>query len=137
MKKILFLITSLLLLTGCSKGKLSEISYNEFKTKLDNKEEFVLVIGRASCGHCLDYKETLNKVFEKYKVTLYYVDLDSFTSEEEEKFKTKILFDNNLIETPTTVYLKEGKEANKRDRIEGALTYSTVIDYLKEKGLIK
>ena len=77
MKKILFLITSLLLLTGCSKGKLSEISYNEFKTKLDNKEEFVLVIGRASCGHCLDYKETLNKVFEKYKVTLYYVDLDS------------------------------------------------------------
>ena len=57
MKKILFLITSLLLLTGCSKGKLSEISYNEFKTKLDNKEEFVLVIGRASCGHCLDYKE--------------------------------------------------------------------------------
>ena len=70
-------------------------------------------------------------------MTLYYVDLDSFTSEEEEKFKTKILFDNNLIETPTTVYLKDGKEANKRDRIEGALTYSTVIDYLKEKGLIK
>ena len=90
MKKILFLITSLLLLTGCSKGKLSEISYNEFKTKLDNKEEFVLVIGRASCGHCLDYKETLNKVFEKYKVTLYYVDLDSFTSEEEEKFKAQL-----------------------------------------------
>lgn len=56
MKKVLILmIVPLLLICGCSKKTYTEISYDEFKQKIDNKESFILFIGAESCAHCATY----------------------------------------------------------------------------------
>ena len=136
MKKIMFLFISLLFLTGCSKGKLIEIDFEEYSKKISNEETFVLVIGATGCNYCINYKETLNQVLEDYEVELYYIDKVKFTETEKSKFLARINFDENNIETPTTVYIENGREKSKYDRIVGATSKSEVIKYLKEKGLI-
>lgn len=136
MKKILFLFVSLLLLTGCSKGKLNEIGFSEYNDMISNEKSFVLVIGKTGCSYCLDYKETLNAVLEDYDVELYYIDHSKFNEDEKSKFLARIMFDNNAISTPTTIYIEKGREQNKRNRIVGSTSKSEVIKYLKGVGII-
>jgi len=136
MKKIVFLFISLLFLTGCSKGNLRNIDFKEYNDMITNEKSFVLVIGKTGCSYCLDYKETLNDVLEDYDVELYYIDHSKFTEDEKSKFLARVMFDNNAISTPTTIYIENGREQNKRNRIVGATSKSEVIKYLKGVGII-
>ena len=136
MKKIVFLFISLLFLTGCSKGDLRNIDFKKYNDMISNEESFVLVIGKTGCNYCLDYKETLNTVLEDYDIELYYVDYSKFSEDEKSKFLARIMFDNNSISTPTTVYIEKGREQNKRNRIVGATSKLEVIKYLKGVGII-
>ena len=136
MKKIVFLFISLLLLTGCSKGKLTEINYKEYEKKILNEESFVLVIGKTDCNYCMDYKETLNELLKDYDIELYYIDTYKFEDDEKSTFLARIMFDNNNIVTPTTIYIEKGREKSKRNRLVGSVSKTDVIEYLKEVGLI-
>ena len=67
MKKILCALL-LILLVGCSKTTYSEpmiINYNEFQTKIENKESFVLFMWQTGCSHCETFKPTLNDVIKQ------------------------------------------------------------------------
>ena len=71
MKKVLNLsivIMLLLLITGCSKSYMTEISYSEYQELLDNKETFILEIMRTDCSACISFKPKIKEVAEKYKI---------------------------------------------------------------------
>ena len=136
MKKILFIFVMMLLLTGCSKGKIIEITFDEYNKKVTNEESFVLVVGSTGCNHCANYRETLKEVIEDYEVEIYYIDRYNFTNEQKSKFLARINFDNNDIMTPTTVCIENGREKSKRNRLKGEVPKQIVIEYLKEMGLI-
>ena len=40
----------IILLTGCGNPKYTEISYEQLKEKLDNKDTFVLLLGSDTCS---------------------------------------------------------------------------------------
>ena len=140
MKKIIYtLIISLFILTGCTNNKYDEISYTKLSNMLDNNESFILFIGSSTCTHCDSYKITVNKIIDKYKIDIKYIDVSKFSNDEIEKFNEIIDYNG----TPTTAFIKDGKEyCGESDncsyyRIRGNQDYETVVNKLKQKGYIK
>ena len=134
MKKILIIIPFLLLLFGCANNKgYTELKYEQLKEKIDNKENFALLIGAASCSHCDTFRSTINEINKEYDINIYYVDIDKFNSSEVAYLKAIASFKG----TPTTVFITEGKEKSSYNRIDGNRDYEYTVNRLKQNGYIK
>lgn len=142
MKKVLILFIGIITLftVGCGHGSINEITYDEYKKMIENEESFILFIGSHDCSHCSDFKITLEKVIEKYKVTFNYIDIANLSNDDYNALKREIKFTG----TPTTVFIEDGVDnscnvftCDKEKRIDGAQDYDTVIARLKSKGYIK
>lgn len=129
----LLLIIGGLLISGCSHKTYTEIDYNTYKEMVDNKDSFVLFIGSSECSHCADYKVTLDKIIKKYDLDVKYIDLASMEDADYNEFKSKVSFSG----TPTTIFVKKGKEINHYNRIVGAKDYDYIVDKFKKNGYIK
>lgn len=131
---ILVLLLSFLIINkAISKGNLVELTYDEFVQKIDNEESFVLCVSRTTCSHCATYKPKLESVAKDYGIDLYYIDIDKYSEEEQEEFEKIINFNDS---TPTTVFLKNGKETTASNRINGDVSTSRIIDKLKSNDFI-
>lgn len=141
-KKIIVIIASILVVAGLIiyyfihsyDSNLIEINYNELKEKIDNKEDFVLCVSRTTCIHCQDYKPKLKKVGYKYKIDIYYIDVDLLNDDELKMFKNTVSFDGS---TPITIFFKNGEEKTTATRIEGDVSEEKLISKLKTNGFIK
>lgn len=133
MKKVLMLLVSVLLLTGCSFGtSLKKITYDELNQKMKNKETFVLYIGSKDCSHCAEFKPTLETVIKKYKLEVYYIDMSLVSEEQYNAVKEK----TGLNGTPTVLVVEKGK-SKSTDRIVGTKDEESVIEFFKEINIIK
>ena len=134
MKKILLIIISFLVLTGCSLFKnYKEINYSEYKKMLDNNDTFVLYIGSKTCSHCQDFAPTLKKVIRKYDLDVKYIDISKLTNKEYLTLKNKTM----LQGTPTVVFVEKGKVLSGNHKIQGAVDENEVISVFKKQGYIK
>jgi len=136
MKKILMIITllfSTLCLTGCGKYKTyTELSFSEFQTKLENKDSFVVVMGSSTCSACAMYKVTMEEVIKQNQVEIFYLGLDTLSKEEYSQIYSKFVVEM----TPTTIFIKDGKETSTYDRIVGTASATEVIKNLKKHGIM-
>lgn len=92
---------------------LHQLTYQEYKEKIDNEEAFVLIIERATCSHCVNYMPVAEVFAEENGVPMYYVDTDTFSTEDWEGFEKSNSFlrkNSGSWGTPTTVVLV-GSEA--------------------------
>lgn len=113
-------------------GELKKITYNEIKQKINNKEDFVLIVSRTTCSHCISYKPKVEQIAKKEGLIIYYIDYD------EEKNQEKLLNELNLDgSTPITLFFKNGKETSVLNRLEGDLESNKVTERLKKMGFIK
>lgn len=133
MKKIMLLLLPILLLCGCSGKSYKEINIETLLKKVDKKETFILFIGAKSCSHCDGYKTTINEVIKDYDITIYYIDVDKLNKEEDSRLK-KVA---GYTATPTTVFIKKGKEESTYMRIIGERDYEYVVNKLHKNGFIK
>lgn len=141
MKKIKYLISiclvlCLMLVTGCKKERPAyiEITYDEFKQKIENKESFPLFVGSSECSHCDDYKITLGELTKNYDIDIYYLDVAKMDKDSYYEFLTYVNFGGS---TPTTVFITNGVEETVYNRINGALSYSKVEKKFEKAGYIK
>ena len=133
-KKITVFIFLAVLVAGCNNMKTyDEITYDEYKQMMDNKESFILFIGSNQCSHCTNYKKTLNNVIKKYGVDVKYIDIASLSDSDLSAFKSHVSFSG----TPTTIFISKGKEKSHYNRIVGDQDYSTVVEKFKKNGYIK
>ena len=130
---LVLLLAFLIINKAISKGNLVELTYDEFVQKIDNEESFVLCISLTTCSHCATYKPKLESVAKDYGIDLYYIDIDKYSDEEQEEFVKVINFNDT---TPTTVFLKNGKETTASNRINGDVSTSRIIDKLKSNDFI-
>lgn len=128
---IIFLLILLLLFVNNGKGNLIELSYNDIKEKIENKENFVLCVSRTTCSHCADYKPKLKEVAKENNINIYYIDVDKY---DEEEFSNLISFDGS---TPTTIFIKNGEEETTSNRINGDVSKSKIIEKLKSNGFVE
>lgn len=107
--------------TANGKDVFTKITYGEVKSKLDNKEDFVLFIGSHNCAHCIQFKKVINKYVSSTGKMIYYVDIDD-TSDTTRDTKYLLEWKENLDEiatrdytsedslsTPTTVVIRNGE----------------------------
>ena len=64
------------------KSNVVAIKFNELKEKIDNKDDFVLVVTQEGCSHCKNYAPTMKKVSIKYDIKIYDLDLTKLTDNE-------------------------------------------------------
>ncbi len=132
MKKILLSLIGLFLLTGCGQNNYTQLSYTELETKLNNDEDFVLVIGSSTCSACELYEETMKDIMSKNKIEIFFLDLNALSDEESTKAYSKFHVDS----TPTTIFIKDGEETGTHNRIVGAGDYDAVFSKLQQLGYI-
>ena len=111
-------------LTLTGDAGLKELSYSEYKEKIDNNESFVFIVERATCSHCVSFMPVAEEFAKSENVPLYYVDTDKFEEDEWAEFEsTNTFFKKNANNwgTPTTIVLA-GRNAVKY--IEGETTAS-------------
>ena len=140
-KKYLLIVSILIVILGIIIGyfifsmndNLVKLNYDEIMEKMNNNESFVLCISRTTCSHCNVYKPKLRKVANKYDIKIYYTDVDKYSKNDLKDFNSKISFDGG---TPTTLFIKDGKEKTTATRIEGDVSIEKIVDKLKKNGFI-
>lgn len=134
------IITLILVLTfifvGCGKGDnnyLKELTYSDFNKKVSDAETFFVVLVQDGCPHCEEFVPKLEEVLTEYQVIGYKLNMSTMSEEEYNEFSLKYGKDG----TPTTIFLNEGKELSKMQRISGNAAKSKIISKLKGNGYIK
>ena len=116
-----------------SKYGLLELKYDDVIEKFNNKEDFVLVISQTTCAHCISYKPILRSVSKKYKIKTYYIDVDLLNDKETEELKKYVSYSD----TPSTLFIKDGTESTRANRIVGEATEEKIVSKLKQNNFIK
>ena len=115
-------------LTLTGDAGLQQLTYSEYKEKVENDESFVLIIERATCSHCVTFMPVAEQFAKDNNVPMYYVDTDTFSEEDWngfEKSNTYLKKNSGNWGTPTTVVLA-GREAV--DYIEGSTTAENLVE---------
>ena len=136
---ILLVIICLIVLVGAifadrilGKSYLKELKYDEVIEKINNKESFVLLLSQTTCSHCMDFKPKLESVAKEYKLTVYYLETNLLTEDDNKDLKAHF----NFSGTPTTVFVIDGDEKSAATRINGDVATSKIISKLKSNGFI-
>ncbi|MDD6467721.1 MAG: thioredoxin family protein [Erysipelotrichaceae bacterium] len=145
MKRLFVLILNICLifsLAACSgkddgsfikgkKGNAIEITAEQCKEKIEQKETFVLVVGLSDCPHCIKYKGILKDFMDEEPLHVSWIVADS---EENETVFDELLttYFVGLEYTPATMYIKDGEVV---DFVEGTLTGEQIQVWLNRNGI--
>ena len=127
---VIFLIYVIMIYTG---GKLTELNSNDVIEKINNKEDFVLLVSQTTCSHCMVYKPKVKEIANKHDVEIFYIDIDLLDKKESNEFGKYIYTDG----TPVTIFFIDGEEETTANRINGNASSKRIEDSLKKYGFIK
>lgn len=109
------------------------VDYKELNKKIENKDSFMLCVSSTTCSHCAEFKPKLKEIANKYKVELYYTDIDLYSDTDSKEFSSIY----NVTGTPTTLIFIDGKETSVMNRIEGDVNKDKIINTLKKYNFIE
>jgi len=138
MKKLLLLTILLIsiLVTGCTGNNnkyLDEISFDKLNNLLDTKQTFILEIIQDGCSHCSVFAPRFKNVLKEYEVNAKMLNMSNLTKSEYDKFVD--IFGN--LGTPTVIFIEEGVEKTKINRLVGEASKKEIIRKLKQNGYIQ
>ena len=100
-------------LTLSGEAGMHKLSYTEYQEKIDNKDNFIVIVSSATCSHCQNFMPVAEDFANDEGLPLYYIDTNDFTSDEWTNLeKSNTFFEENSGNwgTPTTLVLA-GKES--------------------------
>ena len=123
MKKLWIFAFLLVMISGCAKseavGKIVTVSAADVLTRLDEKEDFVLVIGTTTCTSCQSFHETMAAYIEDHAISLFLLQIDNEPLVEadngEEVRRDFLMLCDRLMpieSTPTVIWIKGGEMVN-------------------------
>lgn len=124
-------------LTLSGEAGLHQLSYSEYLDKVNNGDEFILIIERASCSHCVTYLPIAEDFASSNNLPMYYVDTDTFTSEDWETFEksnTYLKRAKGNWGTPTTLVLAGREHVSY---IEGTTNHESLLKLYQDYFDIK
>jgi len=131
--KLSFMLLIVFLLSGCSNKYLKEISYDEYKKLIENKESFILEVMSTDCSACKNFEPKLKEVTEEYKIEVKYINTSKLSKEETNRLYKK----TGITGTPTIIFYTNGKEETKSSRINGSVSKDKIISKFKANDIIK
>lgn len=129
---LIFAIISSAITNSAKDKTLISISFSELEKKIENKDNFILVISQKNCSHCAQYKPVLKEVLYEYDLKAYDIDQSKLSKQEKAKLKDIA----SITGTPTTVFISEGSEVATATRIHGAASKGAIISRFKAMGYI-
>ena len=131
---LIILICTLLYIIGKKSDfkSIEDINLTTLKTKINNKEKFVLVITQTGCSHCMAYLPILEEIGKDYKLTFYDLNMTNLSDEEKVEFNKLV----RISGTPTTIFYTDGEEQSTTTRLVGEKTKDKIINRLKSEGYI-
>lgn len=95
-----------LTLSGEETGTI-EIDYSTYKSKVDNDENFIVVIERTGCDYCEMYMPVLEDATAELAIPVYYIDIANITEDEYNELSetNSYLKRNKKWGTPTTLLM--------------------------------
>jgi len=138
MKKLLliFLLIIPFFITGCNNEDnqyLETISFTKLTNLLKEKESFVLEIYQDGCSHCATFNPRFKSVLTEYKVNAKALNMSDLTEKEYNEF-TSIF---GSLGTPTVIFIEDGNEKTKINRLVGAVSKKEIVRKLKQNGYIE
>lgn len=130
-RKIKYLLIGLFIvfLTGCNNEKtITDISYSELETMIDNKESFILEIVQTGCSHCEEFTPRFTAVLKTNDLEAYSLNLYNLQEDEAKKFNEL----TTVSGTPTVLFFKDGKETS--NRISGSVDNDKIEEHLEDAG---
>ena len=90
-------------------NRFNKLNMKEIYSKFENKETFVLYLGRKTCPHCRKFSPILREFNTLYGNKLNYYDIESPDLDKDAKvFLSKL----HIPGVPAVLYVKEGKVVN-------------------------
>ena len=134
---IILLIGSFLILNYLNmknnQGGLFKIDYTTIKEKINNNDEFALIVSRSDCSHCISYKPKVEQIAKKNNIKVYYIDYDDEKKKDIDTFFEEFNLDGS---TPITIFIKDGQETSVLNRLEGDVDKDQIIERFKKMNLI-
>lgn len=115
-------------LTLSGEAGLQQLTYAEYQKKIDNNEEFVVILERATCSHCVTYMPIAEAFAKDNNLPMYYVDTDTFSQSDWEGFEKSNSYlrkANGYWGTPTTMVLAGSETV---DYIEGTSNATELLE---------
>lgn len=131
---LISLILLIILYNYSNKSRLYELDVNDVVEKIHNKDSFILCISATYCSHCKEYKPKLEEISKEYKLDIYYIDFDKYSSDEQDLFRDYISFDGG---TPVTLFIRNGLEETTVNRINGNVSKDKIINKFESNGFIQ
>ena len=132
-RKILFLFLLVILCTSCGSSKLKSISYNELNKKISNNETFFFVVIKDGCPHCEKYVPKVEEVLDEYNIEGFTINYSNLSEKDDDEFYSEF----GVESTPTTIFIKDGKEISIMQRLVGNVSKEKLISKLKTNNYIK
>lgn len=110
-----------------------EISFEDLSNKINNSDDFVLLISQSFCSYCSNFKPKLMNIANDYKIEIFYIEYDLLDDEQSNIFKNYVDFSG----TPTTVFFENGSVNTETSRIEGDVSEEKIISILTDNGFIQ
>ena len=86
-----------------------EYLVSEWLVDIEEEEPIVTILGLTTCGHCQQYKPTIEKLSDKHKFKLYFFELDELKSEEREIVENTFELQTYGDSVPFTFIVKDKK----------------------------
>lgn len=127
------------LIIGCfflfqNKNGIVELNLTQVQEKLNNKENFILVVSKTTCTYCQSYLPKLDKIAKNEKFIAYYIEIDKLSDQERESFDHLFSY---ISGTPTTLFIEEGEETITANRLNGNVNEEKIKTKLRLYGYIK
>lgn len=129
---ILSIILVIILLSN-NKFGIKELTFSEVTQKIDNKENFVLVVSKTNCPYCEAFLPKIEKIAKKNKFVVFYIEIDKLSKSENQEFSSKVAYVNG---TPTTIFIEDGEEKIAANRINGNVSEEKINSKLRLYGYI-
>lgn len=112
------------------------VTLDEYKKLIKEDGYHFMFIGRETCGYCTKFKESIKEAMKDHDFMVYYIDTDTFTSEDE--FNDLVATDRYMSEeewgTPLNLLYKDGKRI---DVLNGYVPASELIAFLQKNKVVK
>ncbi len=110
---------------------LNEIDYSTLENKVNNKNDFILLIKQDGCSHCQNFTPKFEKVLKKYEINAYFINITKLTNEEKIKLTKLVSFTG----TPIVFFFEDGEALSTT--IDGDKDTNVIIGKLKATNYIK
>ena len=126
--KYILVLLMILLLVGCTSNNIESISYDDFKEKVNDKEDMILFFGEDQV-----LETTLNTILNENNLTAYKIKISKLSDNEIEELKSYVDYEDTSI-----CFIIKGEDPSVLTHITDTYTTKDKIEsQLKALGFIK